>query len=74
MPHMSAPVIGKLGAKGLTIRYFLFLAFFTFILVPLDVSARGNCHSECQELFRDLSFDRAFLFDCSNLWFHYHFW
>ena len=53
---MLAPQSLVLGAKGLTIRYFLFLAFFTFVLVPLDASARGNCHSECQELFRDLSF------------------
>jgi len=50
------PYTKLLCAKGLTIRYFLFLAFFTFVLAPLDASARGNCHSECQELFRDLSF------------------
>jgi len=46
-----------LGAKGLTIRYFLFLALFTSVFVSMDAAARGSyCYSECQALFKDLSF------------------
>ncbi|MCB4438671.1 hypothetical protein LHL20_20850 [Alteromonas sp. McT4-15] len=51
------PKVGALGAKGLTIRYFLFLALFTSVFVSMDAAARGSyCYSECQALFKDLSF------------------